>query len=77
MAAAVIGETYIHYRTGGHYRVLAIGLHTETAEEMVVYQSVEDGKIWIRPRPMFEGMVEAGLPAVAGEGAVERFRHIP
>lgn len=59
---AIIGERYQHYK-GGEYTVIAIPRHSETLEEMVVYQaeynSPEFGKeaVWVRPRVMFEEMV--------------------
>lgn len=46
-----------HYK-GGIYRVLGIATHSETGEEHVVYYSVRDGKQWVRPRAMFDDIVE-------------------
>lgn len=49
---------YKHYK-GNIYKVLNFGLHTETMEEMVVYQDVADStKIWIRPASMWNDEVE-------------------
>ncbi len=42
---------YKHYK-GNTYEVIALSLHTETLEEMVVYRS-QDGKVWVRPKAMF------------------------
>ena len=53
MAIAVVGSRYSH-RKGGDYVVTGIAEHTETREEMVVYQRESDGKLWVRPRAMFE-----------------------
>lgn len=56
------GKRYRHYK-GKEYTVLAVGRHTETLEEFVVYRAeyVSDdygeGAIWIRPRAMFEEML--------------------
>lgn len=50
---------YRHFK-GKLYKVLGIARHSETTEEMVVYQALyesdEFGKnaIWVRPLPMFE-----------------------
>lgn len=44
--------TYEHYK-GGLYTVLYVAMHTETGEELVVYQSLCDGRMWVRPRSMF------------------------
>ena len=49
---------YQHFK-GNYYKVLAIAKHSETLEEMVVYQALygEFG-IWVRPLSMFEETVE-------------------
>jgi hypothetical protein len=55
------GALYRHYKTGNTYRVIALGKHSETLEEMVVYEAQYDNpesKIWVRPRGMFEEDVE-------------------
>ena len=51
--SVVIGGKYEHYK-GKPYRVLAIAKHSETLEEMVVYQALygEMG-IWVRPAAMW------------------------
>jgi hypothetical protein len=49
--------TYRHFK-GGIYKVVAIALHSETLEEMVVYQNAENGKIWVRPASMWNEKVE-------------------
>lgn len=46
-----------HYK-GGLYKLLHIGYHSETLEEMVVYQSLKDYKVWIRPKRMFFELVD-------------------
>ncbi len=52
-----IGE-YEHYK-GFHYKVLYVGRHSETLEEMVIYQAQYKNKsIWTRPLEMFMGKVE-------------------
>jgi len=49
---------YKHYK-GNQYEVIAIGKHTETVEDLVVYKSLLDDEkfgnnaIWIRPKKMF------------------------
>lgn len=66
----VIGGKYEHYK-GKPYRVLAVAKHSETLEEMVVYQQLygEEG-VWVRPLEMFLEMVE-----VEGK-SIPRFRYI-
>lgn len=49
---------YKHYK-GNMYRVIGIGRHTETLEELVVYQALYgDYGLWVRPRAMFEESLE-------------------
>lgn len=49
---------YRHFK-GNEYKVLHIARHSETLEEMVVYQALygEYG-IWVRPASMWSEMVE-------------------
>ena len=54
----MVGKTYRHYK-GNEYEVVAIALHSETLEEMVVYRALYgDGKVWVRPRKMWDEEVE-------------------
>ncbi len=46
------GETYRHFK-GNLYRVLAIAMHTETEEMMVVYQEHDGENVYARPLGMF------------------------
>lgn len=49
---------YRHYK-GKEYRVLGLARHSETEEELVVYQLLYgDFSWWVRPRPMFLEKVE-------------------
>lgn len=43
------GQTYKHYK-GGTYTVLALALHSETKEPMVVYINHKYDSTWVRPR---------------------------
>jgi hypothetical protein len=55
-----IGGIYKHFK-GNKYKVIAVAKHSETLEEYVVYEALYDnpkGKIWIRPRKMFEEIIE-------------------
>ena len=54
---AITGKNYRHYK-GGLYKVISIAVHTETDEVLVVYQGVDNNKVWARPRDMFEDTVE-------------------
>jgi len=48
---------YRHYK-GGMYEVVALAKDSETQEMMVVYRSLKDQGVWVRPASMFHGMVE-------------------
>jgi hypothetical protein len=49
---------YRHFK-GGKYKVLAIGQDSESLAVVVVYQALYgDHKVWVRPKEMFDGVVE-------------------
>lgn len=50
---------YRHYK-GGVYRIIATGKHTETEEEMVVYQpwTPLSNERWIRPLKMWDDFMD-------------------
>lgn len=51
-------EYYKHFK-GNIYRVLHIARNSETLEEMVVYQAMYgEHLIWVRPKTMFEEVIE-------------------
>lgn len=50
--------TYKHYK-GNTYRTLDVGRHSETLEEVVIYQALYgDHDIWVRPLSLFLETVE-------------------
>ncbi len=54
---------YKHYK-GKEYKVIEIATHSETLEEMVIYEALYEieGKgfnsLWVRPKKMFEEQIE-------------------
>ena len=58
-----VGSVYQHYK-GNNYRVIGVGLHSETLEEFVVYQALYEtpdfgmNALWVRPKSMFFEMME-------------------
>ena len=51
---------YQHFK-GNKYQVIAIAKHSETLEDMVVYQALYDNNdIWVRPATMWDELVEVG-----------------
>ena len=54
----MIGKYYRHFK-GNLYRVLYIAKHSETLEDIVVYQAMYGEKgVWVRPKTMFEEVIE-------------------
>ena len=52
------GKYYRHFK-GNIYRVLHIAKHSETLEDIVVYQAMYGERgIWVRPKAMFEEVIE-------------------
>lgn len=52
---------YQHSKTGNFYNVIALAKHSETLEDLVVYEALYDNpesKIWVRPLNMFLENVE-------------------
>jgi len=47
---------YQHYKTKKFYRVIGMGKHSETLEELVIYEALYENpksKLWVRPLKMF------------------------
>ena len=52
--------TYRHYK-GNTYQVIGVAKHTETEEDLVIYQALYgEGGLWVRPMEMFCEKVEIG-----------------
>lgn len=52
---------YQHSKTGNFYKVIGLAKHSETLEDLVVYECLYDNpksKLWIRPLKMFLEEVE-------------------
>ena len=67
--------TYKHHK-GKYYQVIGIAKHSETLEELVVYQALYNDKkfgknvLWVRPKKMFFEKV------VVNGKKVPRFKYI-
>ena len=52
-------EQYYRHFKGNIYKVLHVAKHSETLEDIVVYQAMYGEKgIWVRPKSMFEEVIE-------------------
>lgn len=52
---------YQHSKTGNYYRVIGVAKHSETLEDLVVYECLYDNPkstLWVRPLSMFVEEVE-------------------
>ncbi|MCE5285993.1 MAG: DUF1653 domain-containing protein [Pelosinus sp.] len=66
----VLNGKYQHYK-GNLYQVIGVARHSETNEELVVYQALYGERgLWVRPKPMFLETV-----SIAGR-AVPRFKYL-
>ena len=52
-----IGKIYRHYK-GNNYKIIAFAKNSETLEDMVVYSSLDNSKIWVRPKSMWNEVVD-------------------
>jgi hypothetical protein len=53
-----VGQIYRHYK-GNRYKILSLGIHTESNETMVVYSPIDEpNKIWVRPMSMWFDIID-------------------
>ena len=57
MQEIAIGKTYRHFK-GNLYKIIAFAKHSETTEDMVVYQPLKTGDNWVRPKSMWNEIVD-------------------
>ena len=53
-----IGKTYKHYK-GNIYKIIALGKHSETLEDLIIYQETNGEKTWVRPYHMWNEIIDA------------------
>lgn len=52
-----IGKVYRHFK-GNLYKVIGLAKHSETLEDMVIYQPLKTGDSWVRPSRMWNEVVD-------------------
>lgn len=52
-----IGKIYKHYK-GNEYKIIAFAKHSETTEDMIVYQSTKTKETWVRPKNMWNDIID-------------------
>ena len=52
-----VGKIYKHFK-GNLYKVIALANCSETNDELVVYESIETKKVWVRPKTMWSEIVD-------------------
>lgn len=55
------GQIWKHSKKGGTYKIVALAKHSETLEDLVVYEALyenELSKVWVRPIEMWQEIVE-------------------
>ena len=57
MQKITVGKSYRHYK-GTIYKIIALARHSETMEEMIIYQSKSTGDVWARPKGMWNDIID-------------------
>ena len=57
MQEIIVGRTYRHFK-GNLYKVIGFAKHSETLEDMVIYQPLKTGDNWVRPVSMWNEIVD-------------------
>lgn len=57
MQEVSIGKYYRHFK-GNKYKIIGFAKHSETCEDMVIYESLKTNDIWVRPLSMWNEIVD-------------------
>lgn len=66
MSGITIDNIYRHFK-GGYYVVLTLASVESTGEEVVIYKSLQDGRVWERPVSSFRELVPADKENPTGQ----------
>lgn len=67
-------QTFRHFK-GSSYVVLGIGKYEPNQEEVVIYQSLKDDQIWVRPLVVWNEAVSPGQPRFKAEALPLRVQY--
>jgi len=57
MQEILVGKTYKHFK-GNLYKVVGFAKHSETLEDMVIYESLRNNTTWVRPKTMWNEIID-------------------
>lgn len=57
MQEIIIGKTYKHFK-GNLYKIVGFAKHSETMEDMIIYESLRNNTLWVRPKSMWNEVVD-------------------
>jgi hypothetical protein len=57
MQEIIVGRTYKHFK-GNLYKVIGFAKHSETLEDMIIYESLRNNTMWVRPKYMWNEVVD-------------------
>jgi len=57
MQEIIIDRIYRHFK-GNLYKVIGFAKHSETLEDMVIYQPLKTGDNWVRPKSMWNEVID-------------------
>jgi hypothetical protein len=67
----IVGGLYQHWKFGNLYKVLGVAHHTETNEELVIYQKVTGNELYARPKYSFLEIIDT-----VNDGYISRFEFV-
>lgn len=63
----IIPDTIYRHFKGGYYSIQSLATLESTGEEVVVYKSFQDGRVWVRTLTSFNSLVPEGKENPTGQ----------
>ena len=57
MQEITVGKIYRHFK-GNMYKVVGFAKNSETLEDMIIYESLRNNTLWVRPKSMWNEIVD-------------------